>query len=146
MPAIALAVALAVRTAAPSAQEAAARTPQPTASASASLRPGSAPIGLADCEIAPADSSLAFAGWTTLEVLHVGGGKAAPDQPIYAVVTRGLAEWVGWKSSGGPMYPRPVGRMGCIYDPSSGESSVVGVPLDWQPPAIAIRLAPRTDP
>jgi hypothetical protein len=146
LPAIALAVAIAIRATAPSAPEGAARRPLPTASASASLRPGSAPIGLADCQIAPADSWLAFAGWTTLDVLHVGGGKAAHDQPIYAVVTRGLAEWVGWKSSGGAMYPRPVGRMGCIYDPSTGESSLVGVPLDWQPPAIAIRLVPRADP
>jgi hypothetical protein len=147
LPAVALAVVLAIRTAASSAPESAAvRTPQPIRSASASLGPGSAPIGLADCQIAPADSFLAFAGWTTLDVLHVGGGKAAPEQRIYAVVTRGLAEWVGWKSSGGAMYPRPVGRMGCIYDPSSGESSLVGVPLDWQPPAVAIRLAPRIDP
>ena len=106
----------------------------PPPSAAASFLPAGAPIGLADCQIAPADSAPAFAGWTTLSVLHVGGGKAAMGQPIYAVVTRGLAEWIGWQSSGGAMYPRPVGRMGCIYDPTTGESSLVGVPLEWEPP------------
>jgi hypothetical protein len=94
-----------------------------------------APISLADCDIEPADSSLAWAGWATLDVLHVQGASTAPGAPVYAVVTRGLAEWVGWRASGGAMYPPPVGRMGCVYDPTSMRSAVVGIPMDWQPPA-----------
>ncbi len=95
----------------------------------------SAPIGLADCRIEPADARLAFSGWATTDALRVTGGSADPGQPVYAVVTRGLAEWMGWRDSGSdPIFPQPVGRMGCIYDPSTGVVSQVGVPMDWQPP------------
>ena len=96
-----------------------------------------APITLADCQIFPANARLAFSGWATTDVLRVSGGSAMPGQPVYAVITRGLAEWVGWRSADTkPMYPAPVGRMGCIFDPSTGAVSQVGVPMDWQPPAI----------
>jgi hypothetical protein len=101
---------------------------------SASARPSDAPIGLADCQIGPADASLAFAGWTTLAVLHVSGGVAAPGQPVYALVTRGMVEWIGWDRSKGGMYPRPIGRMGCVFDPTTSLASLVGVPMEWQPP------------
>jgi hypothetical protein len=95
------------------------------------------PVTLADCQIYPADASLAFSGWATTSVLQVSGGHAQPGQPVYALVTRGLAEWMGWRSPGaGPIFPPPVGRMGCIYDPSTGEASLIGVPVDWQPPAM----------
>ncbi len=97
---------------------------------------GPPPITLADCQIVPENAGLAFSGWATTNVLHVSGGSAAPGQPVYALVTRGLAEWVGWRSEDTtPMYPAPVARMGCIYDPSSGTVSQVGVAMDWQPPA-----------
>jgi hypothetical protein len=113
----------------PSAAQAPGRT-----SPGASAPPAEAPIGLADCQIAPADASLAFAGWTMLDLLHVSGGTATPGQPVYAQITRGMVEWVGWDRAKGGMYPRPIGRMGCVYDPSTSLASLVGVPLDWQPP------------
>ncbi len=93
------------------------------------------PVTLDDCQIFPGNASLAFSGWATTDVLGVSGGAAKPGQPVYAIVTRGLAEWVGWRSEDTePMYPAPVGRMGCIFDPSNGAVSQVGVPMDWQPP------------
>ena len=96
------------------------------------------PITLADCQITPAASPLAFAGWTTLAALNVHGGDAGPGQPIYAVVTRGMAEWVGWQEHyTGPMFPPPIGRMGCIFDPSTRKTSLVGVDLDWEPSLMA---------
>jgi DNA-directed RNA polymerase specialized sigma24 family protein len=118
---------------------------RPAAGLGAASRPASpfalpapGPITLADCKIAPADSPLAFAGWTTLAALDVHGGEAAPGQPIYAVVTRGLAEWIGWQDHyTGPMYPPPIGRMGCIFDPSTRKTSLVGVDQDWQPNVMA---------
>jgi hypothetical protein len=95
------------------------------------------PVTLADCQIYPEDARLAFSGWATTDVLHVTGGRAAPGQPVYAIVTRGLAEWMGWRSpDAGPIYPPPVGRMGCIFDPSTGDVSEIGVPMDWHPPAV----------
>ena len=101
-------------------------------------RTTAAPITLADCDIAPADAPLAFAGWTTLAALGVHGGDVGPGQPIYALVTRGMAEWVGWqKDHSGPMYPAPIGRMGCILDPSIPKTSLVGVDQDWEPGLMA---------
>ena len=101
-------------------------------------RTAAEPITLADCKIAPADSPLAFAGWTTLAALDVHGGDASIGQPIYALITRGMAEWVGWQEHyTGPMYPPPIGRMGCIFDPSTRATSLVGVDMDWQPALMA---------
>ena len=109
-----------------------------TPSASPSLGTAAAPITLADCQIAPAGSPLAFAGWTTLAALNVHGGEAGPGQPIYAVITRGMAEWVGWQEHyTGPMFPPPIGRMGCIFDASTRKTSLVGVDLDWEPSLMA---------
>ena len=112
------------------------------AAATQSVSPSSgtapAPITLADCQITPAASPLAFAGWTTLAALNVHGGDAGPGQPIYAVITRGMAEWVGWQEHyTGPMFPPPIGRMGCIFDPSTRKRSLVGVDLDWEPVLMA---------
>ena len=97
-----------------------------------------APITLADCRITPVESPLAYAGWTTLAALDVHGGEAGPGQPIYALVTRGMAEWVGWQEHySGPMFPAPIGRMGCIFDPSTRHTSLVGVDSDWEPKVMA---------
>jgi DNA-directed RNA polymerase specialized sigma24 family protein len=123
-----------------------------TATASASppaaslpTRAAAGPITLADCQIAPADSSLAFAGWTTLAALDVHGGDAGLGQPIYAVITRGMAEWVGWQEHyTGPMYPPPIGRMGCIFDPSTRRTSLVGVDQEWQPTEMADGCPPSS--
>lgn len=113
-----------------------AATPTPPSARTAPT--AAVPITLADCQITPSASPLAFAGWTTLAALNVHGGEAGPGQPVYAVITRGLAEWVGWqKQYTGPMYPPPVGRMGCIFDPSTRETSLVGVDLDWEPGLMA---------
>jgi DNA-directed RNA polymerase specialized sigma24 family protein len=109
-----------------------------TQSASPSLGTAARPITLADCQITPAASPLAFAGWTTLAALNVHGGEAGPGQPIYAVVTRGMAEWVGWQEHyTGPMFPPPIGRMGCIFDPSTRKTSLVGVDMGWEPSLMA---------
>ena len=109
-----------------------------TQSTSPPPRTAETPITLADCQITPAASPLAFAGWTTLAALNVHGGNAGPGQPIYAVITRGMAEWVGWQEHyTGPMYPPPIGRMGCIFDPSTHKTSLVGVNLDWEPTLMA---------
>jgi DNA-directed RNA polymerase specialized sigma24 family protein len=115
---------------APTAGRLAASTTGPTASS----RTAEAPITLADCQITPVESPLAFAGWTTLAALDVHGGDAGPGQPIYALVTRGMAEWIGWQEHySGPMFPAPIGRMGCIFDPSTRQTSLVGVDADWAP-------------
>ena len=49
-----------------------------------------------------------------------------------------MAEWVGWQEHyTGPMYPAPIGRMGCIFDPSTRSTSLVGVDMEWQPAQMA---------
>ena len=99
------------------------------------VAPIPAPITLADCRIEPAGSPLAFSGWATTAVLDVSGGAAEPGQPVYALITAGPAEWMGWRTAGAePIYPAPIGRMGCIFDPSTGRASVVGVRPEWRPP------------
>jgi len=114
---------------------------RPAASSSGPPSPShtaEAPITLADCQITPIASPLAFAGWTTLAALDVHGGDAGPGQPIYALVTRGMAEWIGWQEHySGPMFPAPIGRMGCIFDPSTRQTSLVGVDADWAPKLMA---------
>ena len=42
------------------------------------------------------------------------------------------------------MYPRPVGRLACAVDPTSGGTAVYGVAGDWQPPAM-VDGCPATD-
>jgi hypothetical protein len=94
-------------------------------------------LTLADCDIQPAGTPLAFRGWLSLGDLFAAG-RTAPGAgtPVYALVTQGPAEWVGWQTTEGrPMYPRPVGRMACAVDPLSGTSTVFSMADGWQPPA-----------
>ena len=42
------------------------------------------------------------------------------------------------------MYPPPIGRMGCIFDPSTRISSLVGVDMEWQPAQMADGCPPST--
>jgi hypothetical protein len=94
-------------------------------------------LTLADCAIQPAGTPLAYRGWLTLGDLFAAG-RAAPGAgtPVYALVTDGPAEWVGWQTTEGrPMYPRPVGRMACAVDPLSGAATVFSVADGWKPPA-----------
>ncbi|TMB48508.1 MAG: hypothetical protein E6J50_09920 [Chloroflexi bacterium] len=35
------------------------------------------------------------------------------------------------------MFPAPIGRMGCIFDPSTRRTSLVGVDSDWEPTLMA---------
>ena len=93
-------------------------------------------LTLADCDIQPAATPIAFRGWLTLGDLFAAG-SAAPGAgtPVYALVTDGPAEWVGWQTTEGrPMYPRPVGRMACAVDPLSGTSTVFSMADGWEPP------------
>jgi len=109
----------------------------PSTSSAQSVARSAGPITLADCRIEPVGSPLAFDGWATTAVLDVSGGAAEPGQPVYALITAGPAEWMGWRTAGAqPMYPAPIGRMGCIFDPSTGRASVVGVRPEWQPPDV----------
>jgi hypothetical protein len=64
---------------------------------------------------------------------------------VYALVTAGEAEWVGWQN-GEPraMYPRPVGRLGCAMDPADGSLAVYAVAQSWRPPA-EVDGCPSTD-
>ncbi len=94
-------------------------------------------LTLADCDIQPASTPLAYRGWLTLGDLF-SAGRTAPGAgtPVYALVTDGTAEWVGWQTTEGrPMYPRPVGRMACAVDPLAGTATVFSVSDGWVPPA-----------
>lgn len=94
-------------------------------------------LTLADCDIQPAGTPIAYRGWLTLGGLFAAGRTApAAGTPVYALVTDGQAEWVGWQTTEGrPMFPRPVARMACAVDPLSGTSTVFSVADDWEPPA-----------
>ncbi|HEY8179003.1 MAG TPA: hypothetical protein VIH33_01265 [Candidatus Limnocylindria bacterium] len=94
-------------------------------------------LTLADCDIQPAGTPIAYRGWLTLGDLFAAGRTApAAGTPVYALVTDGQAEWVGWQTTEGrPMFPRPVGRMACAVDPLTGSSTVFSVADGWQPPA-----------
>jgi hypothetical protein len=108
-------------------------TGTPSPAVAVSSEPG--PITLADCRIEPVDAPLAFAGWATLATLHLAGAEAAPGQPVYALVTLGTAERAGRSApAGGPSTPRAARRIGCVFDPSTGGVSEIGVPAGWTPP------------
>jgi hypothetical protein len=94
-------------------------------------------LSLADCDIQPAGTPLAYRGWLTLGDLFAAGGDApGAGTPVYALVTAGQAEWVGWQTTEGrPMFPRPVGRMACAVDPLTASATVFSVSDRWQPPA-----------
>lgn len=92
---------------------------------------------LADCQIEPVGSPIAFAGWLSAEEIGATG-VAAPGQRVYAIVTRGDAEWIGYRvADGRPSFPVPVGRLGCVLDPASGTHTAIGVARRWEPPALA---------
>ena len=76
-------------------------------------------------------------------------GSAAPGAgtPVYALVTEGPAEWVGWQTTEGrPMYPRPVGRMACAVDPLPGTSTVFSMADGLGAAGVHGRLPGLTDP
>jgi hypothetical protein len=92
-------------------------------------------LSLGDCSIQPASSDLAFRGWLTLGDLSPAAGAGTAGTPVYALVTAGTAEWVGWQTrEGRPMYPRPVGRLGCAVDPVTSTATVFAVSDSWNPP------------
>jgi hypothetical protein len=101
-------------------------------------------LGLAECRIEPSSTPVAFRGWLTRGDL-AGGSPETADRLVYALVTAGEAEWVGWQT-GEPraMYPRPVGRLGCAVDPADGSVAVYAIGEDWQPPA-DVDGCPSTD-
>lgn len=94
-------------------------------------------LTLGDCAIQPASTPVAYRGWLTLGDLFAAGRDApGAGTPVYALVTREPAEWVGWQTTEGrPMFPRPVGRMACAVDPLSGTATVFSVADGWEPPA-----------
>ena len=94
-------------------------------------------LSLADCDIQPAATPISYRGWLTLGDLFAAGSTSpGAGTPVYALVTDGPAEWVGWQTTEGrPMYPRPVGRMACAVDPLSGAATVFSVADGWEPPA-----------
>lgn len=94
-------------------------------------------LTLADCDVQPAGTPIAYRGWLTLGDLFAGG-RSTPSAgtPVYALVTDGPAEWVGWQTTEGrPMFPRPVGRMACAVDPLTASATVFSVADTWEPPA-----------
>lgn len=93
-------------------------------------------LTLADCDIQPASSEVAFRGWLTLGDLSAStAGSALAGTPAYALVTAGTAEWVGWQTTEGrPMFPRPVGRLACAVNPVDASTTVFAVSERWQPP------------
>ena len=94
-------------------------------------------LSLGDCDIQPDTTPVAFRGWLTLGDL-LAAGRAAPGgaTPVYALVTEGTAEWVGWQTTEGrPMFPRPVGRMACAVDPLTASATVFSIADGWEPPA-----------
>jgi hypothetical protein len=95
-------------------------------------------LTLADCDIQPAGTAIAYRGWLTLGDLFAAGREApGAGTPVYALVTEGRAEWVGWQTTEGrPMFPRPVGRMACAVDPLTATATVFSVSDRWQPPAL----------
>jgi hypothetical protein len=93
-------------------------------------------LTLADCAIQPAATPIAFRGWLTLgDLVADGRDEPGAGTPVYALVTDGQAEWVGWQSvEGRQMYPRPVGRMACAIDAVTGGATVFSVAESWEPP------------
>lgn len=95
------------------------------------------PFTLANCHIEPASLPISFAGWVTVEEIRATG-VAPPGRSVYAIVTRGDAEWIGYRyTHDRPVFPRPVGRLGCVFEPDSGSHVAIGVAQDWEPPTLA---------
>jgi DNA-directed RNA polymerase specialized sigma24 family protein len=108
----------------------------PAGAAVPSRPAGGLPITLASCDIAPPDTPVSFAGWATGDTLHLPAAGLPAGRPVYAVVTRGLAQMVSGRSSGGWINPPPFSRLACLFDPATGALALAGVPYTWQPPAI----------
>jgi hypothetical protein len=53
-------------------------------------------LTLRDCRIEPASTKLSFRGWLPLQDLVSSPDPNAAAQPVFALVTRTTAEWVGW--------------------------------------------------
>jgi hypothetical protein len=95
------------------------------------------PFTLADCHIEPVGLPISFAGWVTVEEIRATG-LAPAGRSVYAIVTRGDAEWIGYRyTHDRPVFPRPVGRLGCVFEPGSGSHVAIGVAQDWEPPTLA---------
>jgi hypothetical protein len=103
-------------------------------------------LGLEDCDIQPASTELSFRGWLTLgDVSPAATGSPEAGTPIYALVTAGTAEWIGWQSTEGrPMYPRPVGRLACAVNPIDATGTVFAVSDAWRPPDMAADGCPSS--
>ena len=94
-------------------------------------------LTLRDCKIEPVGTELSFRGWLPLRDLVASTDPNLAAQPVYALVTQTSAEWVGWQTSQGrPMFPRPVGRLGCAVDPATAKTTVYAIPGSWEPPAM----------
>jgi hypothetical protein len=94
-------------------------------------------LTLRDCKIEPASTKLSFRGWLPLQDLVSSSDPNPAAQPVFALVTRTTAEWVGWQTGQGrPMFPRPVGRLGCALDPATAKATVYAIPESWEPPAM----------
>ena len=92
-----------------------------------------APFTLASCQLAPVDSPLAYAGWLTKADLGIGDG-VDEGAAVYALVTRGPADWQGRPTLGYPSYPVAAGQMGCAFDPADGSFAAIGLRDGWLPP------------
>jgi hypothetical protein len=92
-------------------------------------------LSLADCDIQPASTALTFRGWLPLRDLSPSADATESARAVYTLVTSTTAEWVGWQTGEGrPMFPRPVGRLGCAVDPATGSATVYAVAESWEPP------------
>ncbi|MGH2454767.1 MAG: hypothetical protein ACRDHD_00700 [Candidatus Limnocylindria bacterium] len=97
--------------------------------------PADETLTLADCDIQPGTTELAYRGWLILRDLSEIADPVRAANPVYALVTRDTAEWVGWQTrQGRPMFPRPVGRLACAVDPVSATATVFAVPDSWEAP------------
>lgn len=100
-------------------------------------------ITLAGCQIEPSSSPVSYRGWLTLGDLTTVSDPADASRPMFALVTAGEAEWLGWHGDGsGAMYPHPVGRVACALDPFAGTTRVFSVAGDWQPPRLVDACPP----
>lgn len=112
----------------------------PTTASAAPIAAAALPVDdltLGDCKIQPASTELSFRGWLPLHDLVASPDPNLAAQPVYALVTRTTAEWVEWQTGEGrPMFPRPVGRLGCAIDPVGGKTTVYAIPDSWDPPEL----------
>ncbi len=113
-----------------------AATPSRPSASPGGVEAGAPPITLASCDITPANTPLAFAGWATADTLRIPNAAVGAGQPVYVLVTQRLAQMVTGRESGGWINPPPFSRLACFFNPATGASALAGVPFPWQPPAI----------